>query len=252
MTRYKVWTIALGLALAAAVQAGGQAGAQEDEYAAVRDKIEACFSCHGVNGASQDPQFPIIAGQHLHYLYVQLKDFGSGRRISPMMTEIVAGSRIAENVAASAQAGRPDTSAPAEAAGDLRIKEQPAETSRPAPAEPPVMTDVATGLTKAEMLTIAKFFSEQEWPNIAYTADPDEAGKGETATVAGQCVQCHRGGYEGDSRIPRLGGQYPAYLKKTMLDFKSKERNNSPAKSSLMASYSAGDLAAMAEYLGEM
>ena len=105
MTRYKVWTIALGLALAAA----GQAGAQEDEYAAVRDKIEACFSCHGVNGASEDPQFPIIAGQHLHYLYVQLKDFGSGRRISPMMTEIVAGSRIEENVAASVQAGRSDT-----------------------------------------------------------------------------------------------------------------------------------------------
>ncbi len=221
MTRYKVWIIALGLGLVAA----GQVGAQEDEYAAVRDKLEACFTCHGVNGASQDPQFPIIAGQHLHYLYVQLKDFGTGRRISPMMTEIVAGLSMEEMLAGNLQGGRSDSR---------------------------VMTQVATGLTKDEMLLIAKFFSEQEWPNIAYTADPDEASKGETATVAGQCVQCHRGGYEGDSRIPRVAGQYPAYLKKTMLDFKSKERNNSPAKSTLMASYSASDIAAMAEYLGEM
>ncbi len=221
MTRYKVWIIGLGLGLVAA----GQVGAQEDEYAAVRDKLKACFTCHGVNGASQDPQFPIIAGQHLHYLYVQLKDFGSGRRISPMMTEIVAGLSMEEMLAGNLQGGRPDSR---------------------------VMTEVATGLTEEEMLAIAKFFSEQEWPNIAYTADPDEARKGETATVAGQCVQCHRGGYEGDSRIPRVAGQYPAYLKKTMLDFKSKERHNSPAKSTLMGSYSASDIAAMAEYLGEM
>jgi cytochrome c553 len=221
MTRYKVWIIALGLGLVAA----GQVGAQEDEYAAVRDKLEACFTCHGVDGASQDPQIPIIAGQHLYYLYVQLKDFGTGHRISPMMTEIVAGLSMEEMLAGNLQGGRPDSR---------------------------VMTEVATGLTEEEMLAIAKFFSEQEWPNIAYRADPDEARKGETATVAGQCVQCHRGGYEGDSRIPRVAGQYPAYLKKTMLDFKSKERNNSPAKSTLMASYSASDIAAMAEYLGEM
>ena len=199
--------------------------AAEDEYAAIRDKLKACFACHGVNGAPQDPQFPIIAGQHLYYIYVQLKDFSSGLRISPLMTEIVTGLSVEEMLLKNFQAGRPGS---------------------------PEMTGVAGGLTKEEMLLFAKFFSEQEWPYIGYRADPEKAKKGEIATVAGQCVQCHRGGYEGGSRIPRLAGQYPAYLEKTMLDFKSKERHNSPANSSLMRSYSEDDIAAMAEYLGGM
>jgi cytochrome c553 len=46
------------------------------------------------------------------------------------------------------------------------------------------------------------------WYNIGFKADAAKAAKGETATAAGQCVQCHRGGYEGDSRIPRAAGQY--------------------------------------------
>lgn len=214
-----VFALGLGLLVSPRVMAA------EDEYAAVRDKLKACFACHGVNGAPQDPQFPIIAGQHLYYIYVQLKDFAAGRRISPLMTEVVTGLPVEEMLVKNFQAGRPGS---------------------------PVMTRVAGGLTKEEMLLIAKFFSEQTWPNIGYRADPEKAKKGETATVAGQCVQCHRGGYEGDSRIPRVAGQYPAYLKKTMLDFKSKERHNSPAKSTLMKSYSASDIAAMAEYLGGM
>ena len=43
----------------------GQAVAAEDEYAAVRDKLEACFGCHGENGASENPEVPILAGQHM-------------------------------------------------------------------------------------------------------------------------------------------------------------------------------------------
>ena len=77
------------------------------------------------------------------------------------------------------------------------------------------------------------------------------AAKGEKAAVAGQCVQCHLGGYEGNSRIPRLAGQYPKYLKKTMTDFKNKERTNSPAKASLMVSYDDADIEAMSDFLGE-
>ena len=190
----KIWLFAMVLA----VMAPGAGSAQDDEYAAIRERLEVCMICHGENGASKEPTFPILAGQHLHYLYVQLKDFKSGLR---------AGAEMA-----------------------------------------PMVADMA----KSEMLLIAKFFSEQVWPNIGFRADAKTAGKGQTATVAGQCVQCHRGGYEGDSRIPRLAGQYPEYLEKTMLDFKSKARRNSAAKSSLMELFSARDIAAMAVYLGEM
>ena len=46
----------------------------------IRNTIAVCDGCHGKNGASTDDAFPILAGQELHYLYVQLKDFKSGSR----------------------------------------------------------------------------------------------------------------------------------------------------------------------------
>ena len=148
-----------------------------------------------MRAASARPEFPILAGQHLHYIYVPLNDFKSGTRKSDQMGPIAA-----------------------------QIDRKP-------------------------MLTIAKFFSEQDWPHIGFRVDPAVAARGRTAADAGQCVQCHRGGYEGDSRVPRLAGQHSAYLRKTMSDFKAKVRNNSPAKSSLMTSYDDADIAALADYL---
>ncbi len=193
--RFGLW-IAASLILGLLVV--GPAAAEEDKYAAIRETLDTCFTCHGPNRVSADPQIPVLAGQHMYYIYVQLKDFKAERRASPVMIEFV------------------------------------------------------SVLTKEEMRAIATFFSEQEWPNIGYRADPARARKGEAATIAGQCVQCHRGGYEGDSGTPRLAGQHAAYLEKTMLDFKSKARANAAAKSSLMASYSAEQIASMAEFLAGM
>jgi cytochrome c553 len=192
----KITNLTLCLVLGLCVHA--QSRAAEDEYAGVRGKLETCFVCHGENGASTQPEFPILAGQHLNYLYVQLKDFKADRRSGLEMQQIVA------------------------------------------------------DLDREEMLAVAKFFSEQPWPDIAYRADPERAGKGEVATGAGMCVQCHLGGYEGTSGTPRVAGQHAAYLTKTMTDFKSKTRNNSPAKSSLMTTFSAEDIDGMAEFLAGM
>ena len=183
------------LILALSLLFSGAALAQEDRYAAVRDKIELCTDCHGMNGASDNPEFPILAGQHFYYTYVQLKDFKAGRRANEIMEEI------------------------------------------------------AKGLEKSEMKLIAEFFSEQAWPNIAYKPDDAIAAAGRTAAVAGQCVACHLGDYTGNSRVPRISGQHPAYLMKTMLDFKQKLRMNSPAIATLLASFSDQDIEAMAEFL---
>jgi len=171
--------------------------AAADEYAAISEKLKLCAGCHGEKGASRNPEYPILAGQHLYYLYVQLKDFKSGFRKNDIMSPL---------------------------AGDLE---------------------------KAEMLSLAKYFSEQKWPRIEFRADPAKAAKGETAAAAGQCVQCHLGGYEGNSRIPRLAGQFPEYLNKTMSDFKNKVRGNSPSKSSLMVSFDDADIEAMSEFMGD-
>lgn len=65
--------------MAAVVPAHGQ------DVEAGRKKAEACAQCHGPNGQSTVPQFPILAGQTARYTYLQLSDFKAGRRVDATM-----------------------------------------------------------------------------------------------------------------------------------------------------------------------
>jgi len=112
----------------------------------------------------------------------------------------------------------------------------------------PIMSGMVQNLSKDDMKALAQHFSEQPWPRVANELDDSKAAKGNSALAAGQCSQCHST-YQGDSRVPRLAGQQVAYLLQTMKDFKHKVRKNSPAKGSLMDSFSEEDLEAMAHYL---
>jgi len=76
------------LAALVLVLAAAPAAAQGD--AAIREKAAACFACHGPNGNSENPLFPVLAGQSWRYIYIQLKDFKEGRRTDPVMTPMVA------------------------------------------------------------------------------------------------------------------------------------------------------------------
>ena len=60
--------------------------AQSD--AATADKAKVCEACHGPNGNSTNPQYPILAGQTARYIYEELKDFKEGRRHDPQMEPI--------------------------------------------------------------------------------------------------------------------------------------------------------------------
>ncbi len=62
--------------------------AQDD--AAIRQKAQACFACHGPNGNSDNPLVPILAGQTWRYIYIELKDFKEGRRSDPSMSPMAA------------------------------------------------------------------------------------------------------------------------------------------------------------------
>jgi cytochrome c553 len=74
--------------IAAALLAPMIALAQDDP--AVRKKAEPCFKCHGPNGNSQNPGYPILAGQSWRYIYIELKDFKEGRRKDPEMSPMAA------------------------------------------------------------------------------------------------------------------------------------------------------------------
>lgn len=71
-----------------AVLAPALSSAQDVE--AGRNKAETCFGCHGPNGNSTLPQYPILAGQTARYLYLQLRDFKEGRRKEAQMEPFVA------------------------------------------------------------------------------------------------------------------------------------------------------------------
>ena len=82
----------LNLRAAACALLGAAAVAvQAQDLEAGRRKAETCVACHGPNGNSADPSFPILAGQTARYLYLQLKDFKEARRSDPRMDQFVAG-----------------------------------------------------------------------------------------------------------------------------------------------------------------
>lgn len=71
-------------ALAACVLAAAPAAG--DDEAATAQLAQPCFACHGPQGNSQNPAYPILAGQSWRYIYIELKDFNEGRRTDPQMT----------------------------------------------------------------------------------------------------------------------------------------------------------------------
>ena len=76
-------TLALGLILATgAVWAG--------DPVAGKEKAAVCGACHGMDGNSQTPDFPKLAGQHEDYLFRVLLDYKSGQRKNPIMAGQVA------------------------------------------------------------------------------------------------------------------------------------------------------------------
>ena len=60
-------------------------GAQLDgaQMAAAREKAQVCFACHGPDGNSTVPDYPILAQQSWRYIFIQLQDFAAGRRTDP-------------------------------------------------------------------------------------------------------------------------------------------------------------------------
>ncbi len=50
---------------------------------------QTCSACHGDQGVSQNPQFPLLADQSAAAIYKELRDYKAGARVSPFMAPIV-------------------------------------------------------------------------------------------------------------------------------------------------------------------
>jgi cytochrome c553 len=74
------------VALAAALTLlPGSAGAQ-----AIEQKAQLCSACHGENGVPQQKTTPVIWGEQLGYLYLELRDYKSGARKNDQMSAVAA------------------------------------------------------------------------------------------------------------------------------------------------------------------
>jgi cytochrome c553 len=80
--------VALALSTFLAMPAHAQLPAQRSAAEAKPAKLEVCAACHGEDGNSTNPQYPILAQQTSRYLYLQLKDFKEGRRKDPLMSPV--------------------------------------------------------------------------------------------------------------------------------------------------------------------
>ena len=79
------WLLASGSALAAENPlVGGDAEAGQQ-------KAAVCAACHGPNGNSNNPEWPVLAGQHARYTVDQLKAYKSGARKNAVMQGQAAG-----------------------------------------------------------------------------------------------------------------------------------------------------------------
>ena len=59
------------------------------DAAAGKEKSQACVSCHGMNGKSNNPNNPSLAGQQKNYLIKAMKDYRDGKRKDPMMNSMM-------------------------------------------------------------------------------------------------------------------------------------------------------------------
>ena len=54
----------------------------------IEQKAQLCAVCHGNNGIPQQADHPVIWGQQLGYLFIELRDFKSGARKNDLMSPI--------------------------------------------------------------------------------------------------------------------------------------------------------------------
>jgi cytochrome c553 len=54
----------------------------------IEQKAQTCSACHGENGVPQQKDHPVIWGQQLGYLFIELRDFKVGARKNDLMSPI--------------------------------------------------------------------------------------------------------------------------------------------------------------------
>jgi cytochrome c553 len=117
----------------------------------------------------------------------------------------------------------------------------------------PAMTGQLDGLSDAEIIAIAKFYSSS--PAISQAGPRNETlfKNGQTISKEALCGTCHLPNYVGRDQMPRIAAQREDYLLYSMRQFRS---NQAIGRDTIMAASLYGmsddDLKAIAHYLSQL
>lgn len=114
----------------------------------------------------------------------------------------------------------------------------------------PVMTAMATPLSRQEMIDIANYFAAQPARPSTFKADEGKIKLGKAKADETLCSMCHLGAFAGQNEIPKVAGQQYDYIVKQMRDFKARTRTNDAGNmTSVAQTLSEADIENLAHYI---
>ena len=90
----------------------------------------------------------------------------------------------------------------------------------------PLMSPMATGLSRDDMMALANFFAAQPLKPSTFKVDDAKAKLGKAKADETLCTMCHLGGFMGQNEIPRVAGQNYEYIVAQLKAFKARTRHN--------------------------
>jgi cytochrome c553 len=166
----------------------GLRGADSARAAEAANLLSYCSSCHGPDGRSPSSLFPSLAGQQKNYIVAQLRNFRDGTRTAPH------GQTFLDYLVMWGVVSRLDPPTVDAIAAFYA-------TQTPLPGEPAGSPEIVTSGRKI------------------YT-------EGIPSKSVPACISCHGVRAEGNGPIPRLAGQYQAYLARQLQAFASWARQS--------------------------
>jgi cytochrome c553 len=97
----------------------------------IEQTAQSCGACHGTDGVPQQKDYPVIWGQQLGYLFIELRDFKTGARKNDLMSPIAQSLEFSDLMPLAqyfAQKPWPNLQQPA-ASGEVAARAQRANTS---------------------------------------------------------------------------------------------------------------------------
>ena len=114
----------------------------------------------------------------------------------------------------------------------------------------PAMTQNVARLTAREVRDIAEYFASRPLPPTRPAADAALAQAGAAVAAARDCARCHKPGFEGGDRTPRLAGQIAPYLAQQFEAFAAGKRAHPVPETAALTPTEGEQLAAFFASLG--